>query len=177
MVITQFTCAKCCKSIVGSCNEYKGFTICDDCFEMIQGNLGLTFKVNVESPVNKETKEDPSPDVHEKGSQFYKADNGKHTIHYVPMEGIRAVARVREYGHKKYGDGADRFYECDPIRYVDAAFRHLMKIAEEGLDSVDDESGLPHTYHLATNAFFLIDIQKRRNENGDLARASEEKDG
>lgn len=144
---------------------------------MIQGNLGLTFKGNVESPVNKETKEDPSPDVHEKGSQFYKADNGKHTIHYVPMEGIRAVARVREYGHKKYGDGADRFYECDPIRYVDAAFRHLMKIAEEGLDSVDDESGLPHTYHLATNAFFLIDIQKRRNENGDLARASEEKDG
>lgn len=177
MVITQFTCAKCCKSIVGSGNEYKGFTICNDCFEMIQGNLGLTFKGNIESPVNKETKEDPSPVVHEKGSQFYKADNGKHTIHYVPMEGIRAVARVREYGHKKYGDGADRFYECDPIRYVDAAFRHLMKIAEEGLDSVDDESGLPHTYHLATNAFFLIDMQKRRNENGDLARASEEKDG
>lgn len=98
-------------------------------------------------------------------SQFYKADNGKPTIHYVPMEGIRAVARVREYGHSKYGDGADRYYECDPVRYVDAAFRHLMKIAEEGLDSVDEESGLPHSYHLATNAFFMIEIQRRKKES------------
>lgn len=98
-------------------------------------------------------------------SQFYKADNGKPTIHYVPMEGIRAVARVREYGHSKYGDGADRYYECDPVRYVDAAFRHLMKIAEEGLDSVDDESNLPHLWHLATNAFFMIEIQRIQKEN------------
>ncbi len=86
--------------------------------------------------------------------QTAKADAGKIKPSLVPMEGIRAVAHVREFGTSKYGD-PDNWKRVEPQRYLDALWRHLMAYTEDPL-SVDDESGFNHMDHVATNAFFLI---------------------
>ena len=91
--------------------------------------------------------------------QDAKADAGKPRLSLVPPEIIRAVARVREYGCAKYGS-ADNWRRVEPERYRDALFRHLLAYIEEPA-GVDEESGLPHLWHLACNAAFLCEMEKQ----------------
>jgi hypothetical protein len=89
-------------------------------------------------------------------NQETKADAGKIRPTLVPVELIRAVAAVREYGTAKYHD-PDNWKRVEPQRYRDALYRHwLAYLAGE---AVDEESGLPHLWHLATNAAFLIAME------------------
>ena len=87
-------------------------------------------------------------------SQAAKADCGKPQISLVPMEILNAIARVREYGNKKYKD-KDNWKTVEPQRYVDATLRHMIAFAEDP-KSTDQESGLPHLWHIACNVAFLI---------------------
>lgn len=90
--------------------------------------------------------------------QKIKADAGKPRCSLVPSELIRAVARVREYGVNKYG-ASECWREVEPERYRDAMYRHLLAYIDDP-KSIDDESGLPHLWHLACNAAFLIELEK-----------------
>ena len=90
--------------------------------------------------------------------QTVKADAGKPQLHLVPPEIIRCIARVREYGNAKYGD-SESWRQVDPIRYIDAVYRHMLAFAENPTGA-DEESGLPHLWHLACNAAFLCEIYK-----------------
>lgn len=88
--------------------------------------------------------------------QTAKADHGKTRLTLVPTGIIRAIARVREYGTDKYGD-PENWKRVEPQRYKDAAFRHFLAYLDDPF-SVDEESGLPHLWHLACNIAFLIQL-------------------
>ena len=90
--------------------------------------------------------------------QSAKADAGKPKLSLVPTGIIYAIARVREYGNKKYGS-PDNWKNVEAQRYVDAAYRHLLQVVKNGLDSVDEESGLRHIDHCACNLAFLIELE------------------
>lgn len=95
-------------------------------------------------------------------NQEIKADAGKIKPTLVPTELIRAVARVRGFGVEKYGE-RESWRDVEPSRYRDALYRHLLAYVDDP-DGVDDESGLPHLWHLATNAAFLIALENKDNE-------------
>jgi hypothetical protein len=89
--------------------------------------------------------------------QSVKADGGKIRPTLVPSSLIRAVATVRGYGCEKYGD-PENWRKVEPQRYRDALYRHLLAYVEDP-HGVDAESGLPHLWHLACNAAFLIEME------------------
>ena len=94
----------------------------------------------------------------EHNSQTAKADAGKPQLTLVPRKIIWAIARVRMYGNKKYGD-PENWRQVEPQRYRDAMMRHMLQYLDDP-DGVDEESGLPHLWHLATNCAFLCEMEQ-----------------
>ena len=92
-------------------------------------------------------------------NQEAKADNGKPKLSLVPRKIIFEIARVREYGNKKYGD-PDNWKGVEKERYRDAAFRHFLAYLDDPT-GVDEESGLPHLSHLACNIAFLCEMEDK----------------
>lgn len=92
--------------------------------------------------------------------QTAKADAGKLQLTLVPTAAIRAVARIRMYGNEKYGD-PDNWKQVEPERYRDAAFRHFLAYLDDP-ESKDEESGLPHLWHLACNIAFLCEMEENK---------------
>lgn len=90
-------------------------------------------------------------------SQKAKADAGKIRPTLVPVELVKAVAQVREYGNMKYGD-PENWRQVEPQRYRDAAMRHLLHYIRNPR-AVDLESRMPHLWHLAANIAFLIALE------------------
>lgn len=84
-----------------------------------------------------------------------KHDGEKPQIHLVPMAIVPAIARIREYGTEKYKD-PENWKKVEPIRYYDAMMRHAMAIKDD-LTKLDEESGLPHLWHIACNVAFMIE--------------------
>lgn len=98
--------------------------------------------------------------------QALKADMGKSMIHLVPYDAVEALARVLMYGLGKYGR-KDAWREVEPVRYYDAAMRHLLAYNEDtrtGKPSVDTESGLPHLWHALTNVAFLVALTSKEEQ-------------
>lgn len=93
-----------------------------------------------------------------KRDQQAKADAGKPRLTLVPTEIIRNIAVIREYGNRKYGS-AENWRTVEVERYRDAAYRHLLAYIDDPA-SVDDESGLPHLWHLACNVAFLCEMER-----------------
>lgn len=89
------------------------------------------------------------------GNQEAKADSGKIRPTLVPASLVFAVAAVRGYGTQKYGD-PENWRKVEPDRYEDALYRHWLAYLNG--EEKDQESGLPHLWHLATNAAFLIEL-------------------
>ena len=89
------------------------------------------------------------------GNQEAKADSGKPRPTLVPASLVEAVAEVRAYGTRKYGD-PENWRKVEPKRYEDALYRHWLAYLKG--EEKDEESGLPHLWHLATNAAFLIEL-------------------
>lgn len=85
-----------------------------------------------------------------------KADAGKPRPTLVPVSLIRAVTAIREYGCQKYHD-PDNWKQVEPQRYRDALYRHWLAYLSG--ETNDPESGLPHLWHLACNAAFLIEME------------------
>ena len=91
-------------------------------------------------------------------NQGAKADAGKLPLTLVPLEIIRNIAEVRRYGKNKYGS-SENWKTIEPERYRDAMFRHMLLYLEDPY-GVDEESGLPHLWHLACNVAFLCELEK-----------------
>lgn len=87
--------------------------------------------------------------------QQAKADQGKPRPTLVPVSLIEAVTAIREYGCQKYHD-SDNWRQVEPQRYRDALYRHWLAYLKG--EKNDPESGLPHLWHLACNAAFLIEM-------------------
>lgn len=102
--------------------------------------------------------------------QLIKADGGKPKLSLVPPQIIFDIARVREYGNKKYPNGGpNNWMLVEPERYRDAAFRHLLAYISDPY-GVDEESGLPHLSHLACNVAFLCELEKIRKTDEPVAK-------
>lgn len=129
------------------CDAWKN--TCNELHEQINA-LKTELKVNVQQRLDKL--------VADQGQQA-KADAGKPRLTLVPTEIIWAIAEVREYGTKKYGD-PENWRKVSPQRYRDAAFRHFMAYLA-GYHGKDPESGLPHLWHLACNVAFLCALEVR----------------
>lgn len=97
------------------------------------------------------------PDIH-------KADAGKAQLTLVPRAIIWAIAKVRMYGvNVKYPEtGRDGWKTIDKERIKDAMMRHMLRYLDDP-DGVDEESGLPHLWHLATNVAFLCEMEQDNN--------------
>lgn len=94
------------------------------------------------------------------GSGVYqqaKADQGKPCPSLVPVSLIEAVTAIRMYGSQKYGD-PENWRKVEPQRYRDALYRHWLAYLKG--EKCDQESGLPHLWHLACNAAFLIEMEE-----------------
>ena len=86
-----------------------------------------------------------------------KADAGKARLTLAPRKIIFAIARIREYGNKKYGS-SDNWKQVEIDRYRDAAYRHFMAYLDDPT-GVDEESGLPHLWHCSCNLAFLCEME------------------
>ena len=89
--------------------------------------------------------------------QQAKADAGKPRPTLVPVSLIEAVTAIRMYGNEKYHD-PENWRQVEPQRYRDALYRHWLAYLKG--EQCDQESGLPHLWHLACNAAFLIEMEE-----------------
>ena len=96
-----------------------------------------------------------------------KADAGKARLTLVPRRILWAIAAVRQYGVEvKYPEtGVDGWRTIGKERIRDAMYRHLLRYLDDP-DGVDEESGLPHLWHLACNVAFLCEIEEKSNGGG-----------
>lgn len=86
----------------------------------------------------------------------YKYDKNKPRLDLVPPGIIEAVGVVRTYGSEKYNT-TQGWQQVEPERYTAALMRHLCKFLRDPY-GVDEESGLPHLWHMACNIAFLIEM-------------------
>ena len=92
--------------------------------------------------------------------QTAKADAGKPQLTLVPRRIFWDIAAIRMYGNEKYGS-PENWRQVSPERYRDAAFRHFLCYLDDP-DAIDEESGLPHLWHLACNIAFLCELEGRK---------------
>ncbi len=96
--------------------------------------------------------------LNDSNAQEAKADAGKPRVSLVPMQIVSDIARIREYGCDKYHD-PDNWKKVERERYIDALGRHALAFLNNPM-GVDEESGLPHLWHLECNAAFLSEMMK-----------------
>lgn len=127
-------CAKCeCgHELYDSKFRIDGVEVCRSCFQKAQREMFEDSEVN------------------------HKHDNGKPRLDLVPPSLIEAVGVIRTYGTDKYGDPGG-WRKVEPERYTAALMRHLCEFLRDPY-STDDESGLPHSWHMACNVAFLIEL-------------------
>ena len=99
----------------------------------------------------------PSQDAKFVPNQEAKADAGKLDLTLVPRKIIWAIAAIRRYGVEKYKE-VDNWKRVEKQRYRAAMFRHFMAYLDDPT-GVDEESGLPHLWHVATNCAFLCELE------------------
>lgn len=97
-------------------------------------------------------------------NQSAKADEGKLDLTLVPRQIIWEIAKIREYGNKKYGS-PDNWLTVEVKRYRAAAYRHWLAYLDDPAGT-DEESGLPHISHLACNIAFLIELERTEHYEG-----------
>lgn len=98
-------------------------------------------------------------------NQDIKADAGKPQLTLVPTEIINDIAYIRMYGVKKYGK-KESWKDVEIERYRDAMFRHMIAYLNDPQGN-DEESGLPHLWHLACNVAFLCELEKNKKDRLD----------
>lgn len=95
-------------------------------------------------------------------NQTIKADAGKPQLTLVPRQIIFDIAEVRGYGLKKYGE-KESWKEVEVQRYHEALLRHTLAVWED-IGAKDEESGLLHLAHIATNVAFILELLKGEND-------------
>lgn len=83
-----------------------------------------------------------------------KKPEGKYEPTLVYRSMVVALAHVRRYGIEKHGS-SDDWRTTPAVAHYDAMLRHLLAVIDG--EEVDQESGLPHLWHLATNVMFEVE--------------------
>jgi Domain of unknown function (DUF5664) len=88
-----------------------------------------------------------------------KYDAGKADYTLLPFNSLNDTVKVLGFGAIKYGRG--NWQGVERQRYVAAAFRHLVAIAQG--EQFDVESGLPHSAHLTCCSLFIGELDHAQN--------------
>ena len=97
------------------------------------------------------------------GDQSIKADAGKLILTLAPRKIMTAIARVRMWAiSQKYKD-PESWRSVEIERYKEATYRHFYAYLDDP-HGVDEESGLPHLWHLACNIAFLIEMEDEQDD-------------
>lgn len=88
-----------------------------------------------------------------------KFDAGKLDYTLVPWDGLEEIVKVLEFGARKYARDNWKHVEGGDVRYLAAAFRHL--IAYNTGEKVDQETGISHLAHAGCCLLFLLSLEKR----------------
>ena len=92
----------------------------------------------------------------EVGNQTLKADSGKPNLSLVPKQIIYEIEKVRAFGVNKYKD-PENWRKVEIERYHQAMLRHTLAVWDD-INARDEESGLLHLSHLATNIAFILEL-------------------
>jgi hypothetical protein len=88
-----------------------------------------------------------------------KSNKDKLKMSLVEPEFIEEIAKVLTDASKKYDDDSWKNVEDAEKKYKDALLRHTMQYLK-GIET-DNESGLPHLSHMATNIMFLAYFSRK----------------
>lgn len=89
-----------------------------------------------------------------------KNDTGKNRLDLIEPEFIEKVGEVLTFGANKYEPNNWQGVEDAEDRYYAAAMRHLL--AWRKGEKVDEESGINHLAHVATNMMFLLHFEEEK---------------
>ena len=90
-----------------------------------------------------------------------KDQNKKNKYSILPIKMLEALSEVLTFGAEKYSPDN---YKDEPVEgYIDSMFRHY--VAWKNGEYYDDESGLPHLYHMFANAGFIVCLEEMNREN------------
>lgn len=92
-----------------------------------------------------------------------KFDTGKLDYTLLPWDGVEEIVKVLEFGAKKYDRDNWKHVSNAEVRYMAAAFRHL--IAHNNGEKTDSETGLSHLAHASCCLLFLLALEKRNGSN------------
>lgn len=97
-----------------------------------------------------------------------KDDKTKHRWSLLPLNTLRQIIQVLEFGADKYKVDNWQHVPDARTRYYDAAMRHIEAwwLGKRN----DTESGLPHLAHATACLLFLMWFDERITEEGDDAR-------
>ena len=87
-----------------------------------------------------------------------KNDQDKNRLDLVEPEFIEAVGEVLTFGAAKYEPNNWQKVDDAENRYYAAALRHLLAYRKG--EQIDEESGLSHLKHAATNLMFLLHFER-----------------
>jgi len=93
----------------------------------------------------------PKTQPPKKGSKF---DKGKIRLSLFPLNTLRSILAVLEFGASKYSENNWMKVRGGEERYFDAAIRHLISWKEG--EWLDKESKLPHLAHASCCCIFLL---------------------
>lgn len=102
------------------------------------------------------------PTGRESGDPGAKMDGGKlqaGILEEVFPHALEAVAKVCDYGARKYSRGGCLQVPDAWTRYKDAEWRHRLARAKG--ETHDEESGLPHEAHEAWNVLMCLELLLR----------------
>lgn len=92
-----------------------------------------------------------------------KFDKERPKISLVPTAIIYDIAKIREYGIKKYGD-RESWKDVEIERYFDAMLHHILPCFDD-MEAKDKESGYPHLYHADCNLALILEMMECSGED------------
>jgi hypothetical protein len=100
--------------------------------------------------------------------ELLKQTKGKPDFTLIPTRAMKGVVEVRQFGVEKYpASGRDGWVKVNDAKktFLAAAYRHLIAMIENGIDSVADDSQLMHVDHCACNLLFISELIRKEREN------------
>ena len=78
---------------------------------------------------------------------------------YIDMINMVLQNEIKVLMYGKYKYSADNWRKIDPpLRYFDAFGRHLLHMMKDGMEAVDEESGLPSMSHCHCDLSFFAEL-------------------
>lgn len=92
----------------------------------------------------------------------HKEVAGKLPINLVPLRALESIAKVREFGVKKYSDPWAWLTLVEPNAFIEATRRHIITHLKG--NEIDKESGLAHLEHALCSLAMAVEIIKLKEE-------------